>query len=664
VFRALQAQELRTSPDFLPVGETDAELARKRVARWEQAPDWSRDRAEARHTVLLAAEQYIAGQSGGKTKAEVTFCRRYNTDPSQFGIDPATSEHVKRLSPASLRRFRALYASEGLSGLLSNHGANKGKRLSVIPSLRVFILAQLQERPHIKASALRTQAEGAFGTDLPSEATFKRVLQDIKDSNPQLFATLENPKRWKNSFMAAFGDAMDAEYFGHVWEMDSTPADVMTADGKRVCIVGCIDVYSRRLVLLCATSSKAVSVAATIRKAMLAWGKPARIRMDNGKDYRSRHVTAILSAFDIERDSTRPYHGEDKPFIERALGTYTHGLHELLPHYTGHDVKERAALRERSVWAKRVMEGTDKVVDIPLTMDQLQEATDQWLTLYETTPRQELGNMHPLARAHSSPRQPAKIKDERILDILLAPIKTDAAVGKKGIAYDGRKFSADELIPYVGSKVDVRIDLENAGKLYVFHREGNRVKFVCTATDAAWDGTRVASYTAAKKAHAQKLREEKRALQVLSETIDDPNTLIMQAGAARIEKYRAERGNVTPFQAKADTSAMREAARVFETPKQDAGLAQQYGMEPQPEPTLPDGVVRLPVREVRPKEALPSFEYPIEAYDWLCAREERDGALPPDLYEWKVALEKSDSVQDILRLRAETAALANVERRF
>ncbi|MFW5490403.1 MAG: transposase [Desulfovibrio sp.] len=667
VRRKIQAHELQASDEFLPTRHIDSDEISKLTSRWDSAPEWSQERAKARLAVVEAADRFIASCPGKKTAAEVKFCRLYSSDPAQVGVSAEVAAHVKKISAPSLRRFRSLYQKQGLAGLLSGHGANKGNRLAVTPEVRVFVLANLQERPHMTVAMLKNTADGIFGDTAPSEATIRRFVEDFKADNPQLYALLENPKNWKNQYQAAFGDACDAEYFGHVWEMDSTPADVMTADGKRCCIIGCIDVYSRRLVLLCAETSKAVSVAACMRKAMLLWGLPATIRMDNGADYASKHVTAILGAFGITRDNTRLYHGEDKPFIERALGTYTHGLHELLPHYTGHDVRQRAALREQATWAKRVMDRTAGTVEIPLTMEQLQEATNKWLPYYETTERPELGGLHPLARAHSSPRQPTRLVDERILDILLAPIG-QRTVGKKGIAYQNRRFSADELVPLVGNVVELREDAENAGRIYVFQRTGRRVKFICTATDAAWDGVRVSSYNAARKRHERNLRDQVKSLKVLSETIDDPSKIIFETGEARVETFQAERGNVRPFQAQADTPEIRAAAQAFAESEPELGLAQQYGHEAEPEPTepeLPDGVVKLPVPTERPApEPMPMFNTPIEAFDWLCTKEERDGVLSPDHYEWKKTLEKSDSVRDILKLRADTAALSNVERRF
>lgn len=97
----------------------------------------------------------------------------------------------------------------------------------------------------------------------------------------QLFALIEDPRRWKNNYMPAFGDASaDVPYFGHTLEADSTPADVITSDGKRLAVIGAIDVFSRRAMIIIAPTSKSIAIAACIRKTMIVWGIFSRFRKD------------------------------------------------------------------------------------------------------------------------------------------------------------------------------------------------------------------------------------------------------------------------------------------------------------------------------------------------------------------------------------------------
>ena len=167
---------------------------------------------------------------------------------------------------------------------------------------------------------------------------------------------IEDPRQWKNKFQPAAGNmAADVPFAGHTWEMDSTPADVMTLDKIRCAIIGGIDVFTRRAKVTVAPTSHSLAIAACMRRGILAWGVPARIRMDNGKDYKSKHVQAITTALQIETPPLPPYTPEAKPFIERFFGTMTRQLEENLPGYVGHSVMERQAIRERRTWGEKIM---------------------------------------------------------------------------------------------------------------------------------------------------------------------------------------------------------------------------------------------------------------------------------------------------------------------
>lgn len=643
--RAVLAHEVKAqSPDLVPAGCQDQARVVGLMEEWEGSPEWSRRRAEARHLILQAVDKLEeSGVSRGH--AETLFAKLYGTNKLELAA--WVREEERAVSPATIRRWRAAFKQDGLAGLLSRHGASRGSRRSTPPEVRVFLVAHLQERPHIKASTLCEIARSKFSGKCPSDRTIYRVIDDFKREHEELYCLLDDPRRWKSKFLPSFGSkAADVPYAGHTWEMDSTPADVMTADGKRCCIIGAIDIYSRRMRLLVADSGRAVTVAACMRRAMLDFGIPTRIRMDNGKDYQSRHVTAILTALNVERIWCRPYHGEEKPFIERALQTYTHGLHELLPAYTGHSVSERQALRERKTWASKIMEPGDPVA-IPLTMDELQDVTDRWLKRYESTAHDGLNGRTPVEIAKASSRQPAKIHgdDERVLDILLAPVATPV-VGKKGIRLDGLNYTAIELLDYIGARVEARRDLEDAGRIYVF-RDG---KFLCTAKDEAMTGVLLEDYIQAKKAKERSIKAQAKALQTLSQTIEDPVSILLPTG----EKLPTPSDKVVNFQAKADGPALREARKAFVEPESPKGEAQELGAEP-----LPHNVVRgdFPRQETNAAYGRPLFNNAIEAFDWLCAKEAEQGYLGPDDRKWKMQLiDNYREIQDILELRRQAQA--------
>lgn len=641
---AIRAHELKISPDFLPQVDLDEVRIRALMQKFTAAPEWSRDRAEARLAVLAAFEKFHVDSGLSQNKAEKSFCRTYTRHPDRLDLDASLyKDGPKKLSPGSLRTWRARYKADGLAGLLSGHGATKGERRSITPDVRVFLVSALTATPHIRPAQLYEKVEGRFNGQTPCERSVYRFMDDWKQDHAALYALMDNPKRWKNKFQAAFGDmSANVTHYGHTWEMDSTPADVMTADGRRCCIIGCIDVYSRRLKLLVAPTSRSVSVAACLRLCLLDWGEVNRLRADNGADYKSKHITAILSGLGVERLWTRPYHGEDKPFIERAFKTYSHGLLELLSGFTGHTVAERAALRERMTWATKIFK-PGAVVKAPFTLDELQELTDRWTIKYESTPHRGLNNRTPLEMSKASRRQPRKFSDERTLDILLAPV-AERIIGKKGIALDGAVYVSPGLVGHVGKVVEVRRDLMDAGQVYAFEKSTG--KLLATALDAALEGKSLEEYLAERRRHFRDLKDQTRAMQTLSRTIDEPYTLTLPT--TKIKKHPEK---VVKFQAEADTPGLREARKAFETPAPVKGLAQEMGIEPGAAK-----VIRPAFRaELEPEEPeRPVFDKAIDVYDYLTGLEEAQGTLSDEDQEWLDSVTGHPAVQDILRLRAET----------
>lgn len=639
---AIVAHEISVRPEFLPQQDIFPERVQSLLDRWQSAQAWNQDLAQQRLAVLQEAEAFVKANPGmGRVQALDRFCAAYNSEKPSG----------PKASRQTLYRWDQAYRRDGLAGLLSERGGNRGLRLAMTPEVRMFVLGHLQAKPHLSSSKLHRMALKRFGSGVPSYPTIYRFVKGWKDDNHELFAMLEDPRRWKNSYLAAHGDrAADVPHYCHTWEMDSTPADVMTADGKRCSVIGCIDIFSRRMVLIVAPTSKAVAIAACIRKAILAWGVPVRIRMDNGKDYKSVHITAVLSALEIERVDTRAYHGEDKPFIERALGTMTHDLHEMLVGYTGHSVAERGALREQKTWASKIMRPGGPV-DVPLTMDELAEISDRWSRQYDVTPHRGINLRTPTSMAEGSRRQPARIRDERVLDILLAPVAT-RVVGKKGIELDGAFYKAPELVDHMRDTVEVRRDLEDAGIVHVF-RKGDG-KFICKASDAALEGVTLGNYLAARRRHNRNIRALARAGRVLSEGMDDPTTLLLPTG--ELETSAPSGDKIVGLQPEADTPAIREARKAERVPASPKGLADELA----PEPKLPANVSRLPEREPEPVQR-PVFQTAIEAYDWVCELEQSQGRLSVEDAEWKAMLATYPEVQSLLRLRERSEAVATWE---
>ncbi len=266
-----------------------------------------------------------------------------------------------------------------------------------------------------------------------------------------------------------------------------------------------MDIYSRRGRFLVADTSRATAIAALVRRCILDWGVPEEVRTDEGRDYTSRHVTGVLEDLEIGIDLCLPYHPEQKPFVERLIGTVSRDLLANLPGFTGHSPAQAQALRSRKSFAARRGQDAAKVLESSLQPEGLQARLDAWCDdLYGRRPHGGLDGQSPFERSTAWTGPVRRIHDERALDALLAPPasgKGRRVVGKKGLRVDGGVYIAAELGAVgVGEVVRVRLDPTDRGRIHVYTMDWT---FVCVAEDPLRTGIDRAEVAARAKALAR-----------------------------------------------------------------------------------------------------------------------------------------------------------------
>lgn len=653
------AEKLSIDESFIPdESAIDEESLRQLMARWEEAPEWNRRLVnEVREPIVMALQAFADGKGLPIRKAEEEFSRLFNERRAP-GVSEAIYERMDSTSPETLGRLRRTYSKEGKAGLLTRYGGKKGRFFAVIPDMEIFISGQMQKNPSIKVARLHEMIQKLYPDCAPDRKTIADYVESVwrgkEASNKQIHTLIRDPRAWKNSFMPAFGDrGALATYFGQLWEMDSTPADVVTVDTGRCAICGLVDVYSRIVRVVVAPTSRATAISALMRKGIIDLGVPEIIRMDNGKDYQSELIDVICTSLRIKRPHLDPYAPEQKPFIERALGTLAHGVMEIFPGFIGHSVSERQEIRARDTWGKKIFEPGDPV-KVPFTMRELQEAFNKSISLYENRPHRGLKGKTPIEMARESRRQPKKIRDERVLDILLAPIST-RVVQKKGIQLDDVWYTAPELIEgeHIGRTVHLKRDLINAGLIYVFSSSNSGdFKFICKATNDALTGESLEEYLQAKRRGEKELKRKAKALQALSQTVQDPYTILIDEATV---STASEHENIIPFQADADLPAIREARKALEEPKEEIGLAQQLGQVVHMDESQASKASAS--NEWKPRYPSELLDNPIELYLWYEKERQKRQLEKEELEHMAYLKESFPAVQYWLELRDEKAAL-------
>ena len=387
-----------------------------------------------------------------------------------------------------------------------------------------------------------------------------------------LWAHLRDPDAARGRYAPSVGRADEGvDSLNALWEIDATTADVLLSDGQRHTILGIIDVWSRRVLLHVTRTSPSTAVCTALRRAILAWGVPDAVRCDNGKEFISHHTRTALTDLGIEQETAPPFQPERKPFIERALGTFSHDLLALLPGFCGHDVSDRQAIRSRRSFSARF--GGGENAQGRLTPEAFQGFCDKWCALYASRPHRGLGRSDPrlpclqLDRSGAHDRGRARAGYPALRSLQQGGART---VQKKGISVGGLWHVATDLGAYIGKRVRIRLDEGDAGKIFVFSEDG---VFLCEAVSPERAGvSRRELAQATRKVQGEMLRKARKDIKAVSQATG--TSTIAQEILAGVEA-----SDETPRRAMpALTPALKEAARaahpdeVLETtPSQQGG---------------------------------------------------------------------------------------------
>ncbi len=399
-------------------------------------------------------------------------------------------------------------------------------------------------------AAIYTNMRTAFKDELPSYETVSRYINNWKKINNIAWSFRQNPDKAKSKHMMAGGNASEkAKYKNHYWELDSTVADVITADGKRWSVVGAIDVYSRRAVMTLEESGGAYSLCRNLRAGILKLGVPENVVTDNGKDYTSNHFEGVCINMNINQILVPPFSGDAKPHIERFFGTMSRELFAQIEGFCGHNVTQREGIRStlsfedrlKSIekWKAKHYNAADfskffrkrkelagLAIEVPMTSDELREWIGDWVEyIYEK--REHRGIKKAPLDMYKEDLTPANsVTNKRLLDLLLGGF-AEYTVGKKGISIrkDGQtyEYNADELAAYSDKRVKVMFP-DELSEIYVYDENG----FVCIAVDPSVKGEsreRLASVKKKSKQLFKKISKLQNEATKLAKEHNDPTIL-------------------------------------------------------------------------------------------------------------------------------------------
>ena len=431
---------------------------------------------DARLALIAAADRFARNASLSRRTADAAFCALYSLD--RLAIEPWIRQAVKRLAPRSLSRWREQLKSGSPARLGVDRGAaRRGKgALATAENGEVskYVLALVAHQPHLSADHVRECVAAKFTAFTPPPVrTFQHFLKGLKTSQGALLAKITNPDAFKSRFRLSGTNSHPVSRVNELWQIDASPADALCVDGRHSLYV-CVDIFSRRLAVQVTRTPRAESVALLMRRAILAWGVPERVKTDNGSDFKAKSTQRLFASLRIETEASTPFSPEQKGHVERAIGTLQRDLMPLLPGFIGHSVKDRKVIEERKAFSARLGESDADAFCVELKAAELQRLCNEWAdNRYAHRPHDGLSGATPYATAAGYPGVLKRIDDVRALDLLLAPIAGKdglRVVGKTGLRIDHSHYIFASAMP--GTPVFVRMDPADMGRAFVFQPDG------------------------------------------------------------------------------------------------------------------------------------------------------------------------------------------------
>ena len=439
-------------------------------------------RRDARLFVLSRADEFHRAHPDlNRRQADEGYSALYNSGAGQ--APDWVRRMVKALSRPTLERWRSLRTAGRLDLVAGRYSMRQGAQ--AIERMKggevaTFIGALIVKQPFLNAAHVRAIVEGRFGEELgemPSERTFQRFMAGWRDKNALALRKLTDPDGYKSSARLS-GNNSNAHVtaLNQLWEIDASPADVLTTDGRHAVYVA-VDIFSRRMMTLVTKTPRTEATLLLIRRAILVWGVPQTIKTDNGSDFTSQRFVAAMNSVGIAHDVSAPFSPEQKGTVERAIGSLQRGLMTLLDGFIGHSVADRKKIEGRKAFAARLGETDEGMFQVSMTAAELQDRCDKWCEeFYAHRPHAGLNGETPFTRAQSYRGLVSRIENERALDLLLQVAGWRQAT-KQGLRLDNGWFISPHLLP--GMRVFCRQDPEDMGRLHCFESEAGA--FITTA---------------------------------------------------------------------------------------------------------------------------------------------------------------------------------------
>jgi transposase InsO family protein len=248
-----------------------------------------------------------------------------------------------RVAAETLRDWIKLYRQGGFDALLPKARADRGRSRALPAEVAEQLLGLKETQPKLSVRQViaRVLADGtvAEGAHLPPSTVHRLFvrhgLMDKSGGGPS------DKDRRRFAFERA----------GQLWMSDVMHGPSVAVDGKRrgkAYLIAFLDDATRVVSYAAfALSENTQAFLPVLKQALLRRGLPERLYVDNGANYRSRHLALVCAKLGVALIHARPYQPQGKGKIERFFRTVRA---QLLPGLGGEGTASLEALNRR-LWA-------------------------------------------------------------------------------------------------------------------------------------------------------------------------------------------------------------------------------------------------------------------------------------------------------------------------
>lgn len=333
-----------------------------------------------------------------------------------------------RISERSLRRWCAAYRSNQLSGLVAKRRNDQG-------SCRSIPTEALQAALQLKEEDPRRPVEVVLEMLTRQNPEWKGIARATLDR--QLRRQLQPEVQRREAYVSFEAEAANQQWQGDILHGSPALHEGKTVKAKWVCW---LDDHSRHIMDLQAFPDERFPVIeASLKRAILKYGRPERILVDNGKVYSGHSFTLACSQLGIHKIHAGPYKPRTKGKIEKFF--------QLLRRRFLNEIEQSP----------------------PMELDRLNQLVAAWLDVYHQRPHRGLQQLTPKERFQPTSFRPVTLQvlDESFWQWEVRKVSTQGQIE----FYKGRYFVDTSL---AGQTVIIRYDPFDLRRIVIW-RDGQKL---------------------------------------------------------------------------------------------------------------------------------------------------------------------------------------------